>query len=477
MASSRDASIVHRSTLTKRGRCRDQQMITLARTIGGRTKAGLRRLLNRVAANQRGSISIIAAASLPVVLGFGGLAVDASIWLRAKNAVQAAADAAASSAAAARVGTDSDARILAEARGVAAANGYQNGAKGVTVTLNHPPTSGSKAGQDYAYEVIITAPQQLYLANYFNVAFGLTAPTVQGRAVALIESKPLCVLSLDTKSSPAKVPILVSGSAVLTGNHCDIDANSPTSTAIETTGGGAVHTDNANVNAVGNYSGNVTATSGSVNTGTTAVVDPYATTRSIPTLPAYRPTSENTWSGNVTNPTPPGVKAYNGDVSIGANNTHLDPGIYIINGNFSASKSFNGTGVTIILTNGSSAIPPTSASTGHFSISSTVSLTAPTSGTTAGLVFWADTAPCVPIATCSASPPLDQFTGGSQMTIVGAVYSPYHQVKYTGSSVATSGCTQLVARYIEVTGTATFNHNCEGTGTLDPMGSKWSLVE
>ncbi|MDT4936323.1 MAG: hypothetical protein QOK11_4215 [Pseudonocardiales bacterium] len=56
-------------------------------------------------------------------------------------------------------------------------------------------------------------------------------------------------------------------------------------------------------------------------------------------------------------------------------------------------------------------------------------------------------------------------------------YAPYHQVKYTGSSVAGSGCTQLIARYIEISGTATFNHNCVGTGTLDPMGSKWTLVE
>src|SRR5438105_806845 len=98
-------------------------MITLARTIGRRTKAGLRRLLRRVAANQRGSISIITAVSLPALLGFGGLAVDASLWLRAKNGVQGAADVAASSAAAARVAGNVSARILAEARGVAAATG------------------------------------------------------------------------------------------------------------------------------------------------------------------------------------------------------------------------------------------------------------------------------------------------------------------------------------------------------------------
>src|ERR1051326_1006933 len=80
------------------------------------------RVPRRILENQRGSISIITAVSLPVVLGFGGLAVDASIWLRAKNAVQAAADAAASSVAAAAVKASGGActgRLSAEATGVA----------------------------------------------------------------------------------------------------------------------------------------------------------------------------------------------------------------------------------------------------------------------------------------------------------------------------------------------------------------------
>jgi hypothetical protein len=49
-------------------------------------------------------------------------------------------------------------------------------------------------------------------------------------------------------------------------------------------------------------------------------------------------------------------------------------------------------------------------------------------------------------------------------------------VKYTGSSVSGTGCTQLIAKDIEIDGTANFNHNCNGAGILDPMGST-SLVE
>lgn len=57
-----------------------------------------------------------------------------------------------------------------------------------------------------------------------------------------------------------------------------------------------------------------------------------------------------------------------------------------------------------------------------------------------------------------------------------AVYSPYHQVNYTGSSVSGTGCTQLIGRYINFSGSATFNHGCSGDGTLDPVAG-WQLVE
>jgi hypothetical protein len=153
---------------------------------------------------------------------------------------------------------------------------------------------------------------------------------------------------------------------------------------------------------------------------------------------------------------------WNGNVTVSGPTT-LDPGIYIINnGSFTSSQSITGTGVTIALTG---------TTNGVFTIDAgaTLNLSAPTTGTTAGIVFWADTKP-------SAGALLDTFNGGSNNTITGAVYSPYHQVNYTGSSVSGSGCTQLIGRYLNFTGSATFNHACSGTGTLDPV-SGWELVE
>jgi Flp pilus assembly protein TadG len=81
-------------------------------------------MMKRFLNNERGSIATIAAVTLPVVIGFGALAIDGSMWLRAKNGVQGAADAAASSVAAAAVSGSSAAHNQAEAQGVSAANGF-----------------------------------------------------------------------------------------------------------------------------------------------------------------------------------------------------------------------------------------------------------------------------------------------------------------------------------------------------------------
>ena len=74
-------------------------MITPIRSAGAMHRTS--RFLQRLSRDQRGSIGIIAAVSLAVLLAFGGLGVDAALWMRAKYDAQGAADAAANSVAAA----------------------------------------------------------------------------------------------------------------------------------------------------------------------------------------------------------------------------------------------------------------------------------------------------------------------------------------------------------------------------------------
>jgi Flp pilus assembly protein TadG len=434
------------------------QMVTPDQTAAGRTKSRSLQLLGRLAKNQRGSIGIIAAVSLPALLGFGGLAVDASVWLRAKNGVQGAADAAASSVAAAAVaGGNYLTRLSAEADGVAAANGYQNGANGVVVTLNHPPSSGAYAGNALAYEVIIAAPQQLYLASVFPA---LTAPTVTGRAVALTTTSPACILAL-SPASPPNGTVPVNGNAPLNAQNCDVDADSPSANSINTSGGGSIST--ANIRSVGGVTGSNITASGAIMTNGPYIADPYVGMRSIPPIPPLQPWSQNiNWSGRVANPT--GVAAFNGNVNVTGQGATLDPGVYLITGSLSGTKPLSGTGVTIVLT---SPTPSTDTGSFQFTGGASLNLTAPATGSTAGIALWAD----------SRLPEVqDQFTGSSSSRVVGAIYLPSHDLKYAGNSGNVSPCMQLIAAQITVTGTTTLNHNCANVGTLDPQ-IKWTLVE
>ena len=417
------------------------------------TRLACAKLLGRLSKNQRGSIAIIAAVSLPAMLGFGALAVDASLWLRAKNGVQGAADAAASSVGAAAVGGSSAAHKLAEAQGVAAANGYQNGVNGVTVSMNNPPTSGAYAGNPLAYEVIVTAPQQLYLARVLD---GITAPTVTGRAVALTTTSPTCLLAMEYIVG---IDFTVNGNAPLNAQNCDVDSDSTGPNSVNTNGGGSISA--TNVRTMGGVSGDITVT-GKIVTNGPYIADPYAGTRSIPTIPAYQSSSKNNWSGSVANPT--GVIAYNGDVRVNGS-ASLAAGVYIIaNGSLNVTGSLSGTGVTIVLTS-----PTPASDNGVFSFTgkASINLTAPTTGSTAGIALWADGQ--LPIKD-------DKLTGSGTMSINGAIYLPSHTITYAGNGGNAPSCTQIVAQQIKVTGTSLFKHQCAGAGTLDPQVT-WALVE
>jgi len=252
---------------------------------------------------------------------------------------------------------------------------------------------------------------------------------------------------------------------VVTANGCDVDADSPSSSSINTNGGGQVHADN--IRTVGGVSGGNFFVSGKIYTQQSSIPDPYAGMQ-IP--PASSTSAQNNWSGKISNPS--GITQFNGDVNV-TGNTTLDPGIYIINnGSFksAAQYSVDGTaGVTIILTSSTPA-----SDNGVFSITGggALNITAPTSGPTAGIALWADG---------KLPNKEDKFAGGTTGNLVGAVYLPSHDVKFAGNGNTSSKCMQLIGYNIIFTGTSTFKHTCDGVGTRDPQGqptpSSWSLVE
>jgi hypothetical protein len=156
---------------------------------------------------------------------------------------------------------------------------------------------------------------------------------------------------------------------------------------------------------------------------------------------------------------------YCGGITINAGPTvTMNPGIYILTNNGGTKGSFtdsssgasvSGTGVTIYLTGNNGA-------EFHIQGGAAATLSAPTTGETAGIVFWnAGT-------TSSAK---NQVTGGSTGSITGAIYAPSEEVDYTGGSSTGNGCTQIVSKIVQLSGGSYFQHNCAGTGVADPANS------
>jgi hypothetical protein len=107
---------------------------------------------------------------------------------------------------------------------------------------------------------------------------------------------------------------------------------------------------------------------------------------------------------------------------------------------------------------------------GSINVSSCLSISAPTTGPTAGMAFWQDAR--------SGTNTTDSITGGGNVNIVGAVYAPEAQVTYSGSASATSTCTQLIGYQVIFSGSATLQSNCP-QGVLNPLspGAMASLAE
>jgi Flp pilus assembly protein TadG len=411
--------------------------------------------LRRLKSDDRGGIAIITAVSLPVLVGFCALAVDVSIWLSQKNSAQGAADFAALSAEVAAQTGASSSQVQNEALDVAALNGFTNGQNGITVTVNNPPTSGSYTTNNTAYEVIITQPQQLYFAAILGLA-----PTVRGRAVVTQGTTPACVLALDTSANQA---IDVSGSASINAPNCAIASNSSSSRALNLSGSACVTA--SQLSLVGNYNSNSSCHLNvtTVKTNTAATQDPYSSF-SIPSFSGCGHTNYSLGSGSAT--ISPGV--YCGGISTSSSAVlTMNPGVYIIDGGdlaISGSSQLNATsGVTIILTSTSS-----NYGTVAFSGGSTENITAPSTGSTAGIALYLDR---------RAPKKNNNFSGGSSQTITGAIYMPSQQISYTGPTNAASSCTQLIGDTITFSGSAGFGRNCGSVPVAGLQGAQGGLVE
>jgi hypothetical protein len=394
-----------------------------------------------------------------IIMGFVSLATEVGYILLVQREMQSAADSAAVSGATALTrGTPANYQV--EAQAVASASGFTNGSSGTVVTVSSPPTDGSHAGVTGAVEVVISRPQTVSLMSLF----GQSSINVGVRGVATVGSGSGCALQL---LSGASVGVSVSNGAVVNLTSCGLGSNSTSSTAVSITGGAVVNAETVSV--VGGASlsngGSINPSSG-LKTAQPAVTDPYAGV----TVPTYSGCSNGTgksygYSATVQTLNP-GVWC-NGVSFTSSAQISLNPGVYIVNqGNFNVGGAvvMNGVGVTIVLTSS------TGSNYANVTIGNgaSVTLSAPTSGATAGLVFFGDRN-----APASNS---NSLQGGSTLALTGVMYFPSQLVIFSNGTSNPSGCTELIAGTMQFTGGATFSNNCAG-GVLPLNGGASLLVE
>lgn len=409
------------------------------------------RLFRNFRSDQSGGFAIMTALLMPVMIGFAGLGIDLVLWETKNRQLHDAADSGAISAATA-FGFGNTSTYHVDAEAVTSSYGFVNGTNGVTVTVNRPPQSGLYAGVANAIEVIVMEPQP----RFFTALWDSGKPPVSARAVALADEGLGCVLALNPNARGAA---RAQGSAPVNLMNCSLYDNSNAGCGLELAGSSSISARSLGV--VGGICGedNASTTHG-VWTGINPVKDPYATT------PMPEPADYPLRNIPANNPPPSLQPGYYPNGLQITSTTTLAPGIYIFGGDVKVvgGATLTGNGVTLVFTSSNG----NNYAKADFAGGSTIDLTAPTSGPTAGIAIFGD-------RNMSSSTTF-KFNGGSTQNIEGAVYVPGGSIAYAGGSSVSLGCTQLIADQVTFTGNSILSLNCEGR-EVNPIARTGWLVE
>jgi hypothetical protein len=130
-------------------------------------------------------------------------------------------------------------------------------------------------------------------------------------------------------------------------------------------------------------------------------------------------------------------------------NVTLEPGVYVIDGGefkINASTDVAGSGVMFYM-KGNASI--------SWNGSADIHLSAPTSGTYKGLLFFGDR---------NAADTLHKFNGTADSALIGALYFAKQSVEVLGDFTGSNGCTQIVAYTVTFSGNTDFSADCTGAG-------------
>ena len=405
----------------------------------------------RLKKDVRGNTLMIVGAAMIPMIGAVGLGVDVAQWVLWKRQLSSATDLAALAGAHAVV--EKKSANQAARRSLAL-----NNLRGFTIdAVENAPTKGKYAGDATAVRVQLTASQSLPFSGIFMT--GPMSITVSATAQSVREV-PNCMIALDSTETTS---ISVSGSARVEMN-CAMHSNGSGTQSLVADGDWVAV---AALSANGSVSGkSFDSEKTRVNNGAGILADPLASLGTPATTVACSGASFYTQKSNTTGSIGPGC--YTG-LSVQGSLT-LTPGTYIIDGgdvSIGAKGALKGSGVTLVFTNSN----PTSTAIGKFTANGTslVQLSAPNTGTYAGIIMYQD-------RRAEPSNQTNFFVTGNSGTdnagntvnsfYEGTIYTPKTYTQFSGNSSILTPCMQVVAMRIEFQGNTSVNNTCPpGSGS------------
>jgi Flp pilus assembly protein TadG len=414
-----------------------------------------RQTLRNLRDDRSGASAITTGVVMVAVMGFVGLGTDLGTWYGARREAQHAADSAAYSAAAAAMSGAGD--ITAQANAIAARYGLKNGVDGVKVTVT------TLTGPD-RYEVVIERPAKRFFSG---LILKRATGAIRARAVASVGRQgDGCVLALNPK---AEKSVHINGSPDVNLMGCSLYVNAKNASGLYMNGSATLSADSVELGGASyfkNGSGSISAKDG-IHYNQPPASDPYANVQ-IPPFegctkqePVLSATFENVGGR---------PKVFCNGLTINGSGTVIfKPGVYVFDrGEFliNGSTTVIAEGVTFVFTSTTGSNYATMKMNG----SAKLQMSAPTTGPTAGLLFFQD----------QRAPDAHEvhINGSANGWLRGAIYFPRQHVRFNGSAaIGEDRCLQLIADTIEFNGSAKFKIDCAGTGVKPIGGLATVLVE
>ena len=401
--------------------------------------------LKELLSSERGNVIVICAAVMPLLIGSAAMAVDAIDLSLSKRDLQRAADSAALAGAYALV------QSKPVATSVTHDLTFNNKVTQTsTPVIENAPTVGAYAGNNQAVRVVLTSQQRKPFISFFSS----TAPTVRVEATAaIVFAGKYCMVSLETGNVTG---ITFAGSSSV-NLGCGVAANSRSANAVSAGGSSTIVA--SPIAAVGNVPASTSYVQPTVLMPySPPQTDPFAGLP-VPSVPTpCSPELKVQPNSTVTVPTAAsGVYCYRGMDIKGTLN--LAPGTYYVDGGtaaFGSQANVTGTGVTIILTSSTAATDPASIATISMHGGAIIDLTAPSTGTYAGVLMYQDPRT---VAGTTAT-----INGNSASHFEGGFYFPRSDLSFNGNTGLRTECMQLVARRLSFSGNSSVSNTCPANG-------------